>query len=199
MSDLQLLFLVLTLLYLWECACWTSRGSVAFRSWLGRRWRVAHPGTLLGNQRGGFIFAHPFPPLGTVLMGTQFPLALSPESVLVTGASVARQLDQKGSGFVWSEIQRAEARGRKVLVNGQLLLKVHSPLLASKVVQLLRSLDSTDWKKNFRHPELGLVSLEKNLGIYAWHGKHRRSLLGLGEHGGNIYRICRGYFDGTLA
>ena len=101
---------------------------------------MAHPGTLLGNQRGGFIFAHPFPPLGTVLMGTQFPLALSPESVLVTGVSVPRQLDQKGSGFVWSEIQRAEARGKKVLVNGQLLLKVHSPLLASKVVQLLRSL-----------------------------------------------------------
>ena len=66
MSDLQLLFLVLALLYGWECACWVGRGSVAIRSWLGRRWRITHPGTLLGNQRGGFVFAHPLPPLGTL-------------------------------------------------------------------------------------------------------------------------------------
>jgi hypothetical protein len=39
-------------------------------------------------------------------------------------------------------------------------------------VALLRSLSEADWKKNFRHPELGIVSLEKNLALYAWHGRH---------------------------
>jgi len=39
-------------------------------------------------------------------------------------------------------------------------------------VRLLRSLDGADWKRNFKHPELGLVPLEKNLALYAWHGKH---------------------------
>jgi hypothetical protein len=29
-----------------------------------------------------------------------------------------------------------------------------------------------DWKRTFRHPEMGLVSLERNLALYAWHGKH---------------------------
>jgi len=30
-----------------------------------------------------------------------------------------------------------------------------------------------DWKRGFRHPEYDkLVPLEKNLAIYAWHGKH---------------------------
>ncbi len=38
--------------------------------------------------------------------------------------------------------------------------------------QLLRSLKPEDWKRTFRHPELGLVSLERNLGLYAWHGRH---------------------------
>jgi len=37
---------------------------------------------------------------------------------------------------------------------------------------LLRSLQPDDWKRAFRHPELGLVSLEKNLALYAWHGRH---------------------------
>ena len=39
-------------------------------------------------------------------------------------------------------------------------------------VQLLESFSAADWKRTFRHPELGLVSLEKNLALYAWHGKH---------------------------
>jgi hypothetical protein len=44
--------------------------------------------------------------------------------------------------------------------------------LHDRWVRLLRSLQSEDWKRTFRHPELGLVTLEKNLAIYAWHGRH---------------------------
>jgi hypothetical protein len=44
--------------------------------------------------------------------------------------------------------------------------------LHSRWVGLLRSLRPEDWKRSFRHPELGLVSLEKNLAIYSWHGRH---------------------------
>jgi uncharacterized damage-inducible protein DinB len=39
-------------------------------------------------------------------------------------------------------------------------------------VILLRGLKDSDWKKQFRHPEIGLVSLESNLALYAWHGDH---------------------------
>jgi len=44
--------------------------------------------------------------------------------------------------------------------------------LHTRWVQLLRSLQPEDWKRTFRHPESGVGSLEKNLAIYAWHGKH---------------------------
>ena len=44
--------------------------------------------------------------------------------------------------------------------------------LHERWVQLLRSFTATDWKRTFRHPELGVVSLEKNLALYAWHGRH---------------------------
>lgn len=44
--------------------------------------------------------------------------------------------------------------------------------LHSRWVSLLRSLTEQDWKRTFRHPEMGLLPLEKNLALYAWHGKH---------------------------
>jgi hypothetical protein len=45
-------------------------------------------------------------------------------------------------------------------------------LLHNRWVRLLRFLKPDDWKRTFRHPELGTVSLEKSLALYAWHGKH---------------------------
>jgi len=44
--------------------------------------------------------------------------------------------------------------------------------LHDRWVRLLRSLQPEDWKREFRHPELGVVTLEKNLALYSWHGKH---------------------------
>jgi hypothetical protein len=34
------------------------------------------------------------------------------------------------------------------------------------------TLQPEDWKRTFRHPDLGPMSLEKNLVLYAWHGRH---------------------------
>jgi uncharacterized damage-inducible protein DinB len=44
--------------------------------------------------------------------------------------------------------------------------------LHERWVALLSSLDEAAWKRTFLHPELGVVPLEKNLALYAWHGKH---------------------------
>ncbi len=44
--------------------------------------------------------------------------------------------------------------------------------LHGRFVILLRSMEPADWKRSFKHPELGLVPLEKNLALYAWHGRH---------------------------
>jgi len=37
---------------------------------------------------------------------------------------------------------------------------------------LLRSLSEADWSRTFSHPELGPMTLEKNLALYSWHGRH---------------------------
>lgn len=44
--------------------------------------------------------------------------------------------------------------------------------LHDRWARLLRSLKLEDWKRTFRHPDLGTMSLEKTLALYAWHGRH---------------------------
>jgi uncharacterized damage-inducible protein DinB len=45
-------------------------------------------------------------------------------------------------------------------------------MLHDRWVRLLESLDEAAFARTFRHPELGLVRLDQNLALYAWHGKH---------------------------
>jgi uncharacterized damage-inducible protein DinB len=65
----------------------------------------------------------------------------------------------------WAEL--ADTKSTPVEVSLVLLESLHE-----RWVRLLRSLQPQDWKRTFRHPELGTVSLEKNLALYAWHGRH---------------------------
>ena len=44
--------------------------------------------------------------------------------------------------------------------------------LHQRWVTLLTTLKETDWKRTFRHPEIGLVTLENNLALYDWHSRH---------------------------
>ena len=44
--------------------------------------------------------------------------------------------------------------------------------LHDRWVRLLRSIEPSDWKRTFQHPELGLMPLEKTLVLYSWHGRH---------------------------
>lgn len=44
--------------------------------------------------------------------------------------------------------------------------------LHDRFVRVLRGIQPHEWKRTFRHPELGVVSLERNLALYSWHGRH---------------------------
>ena len=65
----------------------------------------------------------------------------------------------------WAET--ADVRDTPIEVSLALLENLHK-----RWVVLLRSMSDADFEKQFRHPELGVVPLEKNLALYAWHGKH---------------------------
>jgi hypothetical protein len=65
----------------------------------------------------------------------------------------------------WAEL--ADARTAPVEVSLGLLESIHR-----RWALLLRSLDNEQWAFRFRHPELGVVPLDRNLALYAWHGRH---------------------------
>lgn len=44
--------------------------------------------------------------------------------------------------------------------------------LHERWTQLLRTLDDAAFARSFRHPDLGIVRLDQNLALYAWHGRH---------------------------
>ena len=44
--------------------------------------------------------------------------------------------------------------------------------LHARWTQLLESMTETEWRRTFNHPERGLLPLEMNIEIYAWHGRH---------------------------
>lgn len=44
--------------------------------------------------------------------------------------------------------------------------------LHARWVWFLRTFKQSDFERSFRHPDLGVVGLDKNLALYAWHGRH---------------------------
>jgi DinB superfamily len=66
---------------------------------------------------------------------------------------------------LWAEL--ADSRSTPVEVSLVLLDSLHD-----RWMRLLRSLTADDWKKSYRHPALGEMTLEKTLALYAWHGRH---------------------------
>jgi len=133
MSDVQLLFVVLAVLYAWECLCWLRRGGVAFSSWLSRDWAARHPAALAGNQNGGFLLATPLPPLGTLFVAHQLPLSFSSDGVLAFVASNVNpgwRPAQSGRFFPWSEVRDVRARGKQLLINGELVIQAGTSGLA---------------------------------------------------------------------
>jgi hypothetical protein len=65
----------------------------------------------------------------------------------------------------WAQL--SDAQSTPIEVSLALLDSLHD-----RFVQMLLGIKPEEWKRTFRHPDLGLMPLEKNLALYAWHGKH---------------------------
>ena len=66
---------------------------------------------------------------------------------------------------LWAELP--DSRATPIEVSLALLDSLHE-----RWVILLRSLEEAGFKRTFSHPEWGVVTLDKAIGLYAWHGRH---------------------------
>jgi hypothetical protein len=65
----------------------------------------------------------------------------------------------------WADL--ADSRVTPIDVSVALVESLHA-----RWVVLLRTLKPEDWEREVTHPEAGVMSLDKMLGMYAWHGAH---------------------------
>jgi uncharacterized damage-inducible protein DinB len=65
----------------------------------------------------------------------------------------------------WAEL--IDARTAPIEMSLALLESLHR-----RWVALLRTMTRGNFARQFRHPEQGVVSLDRNLALYAWHGRH---------------------------
>jgi hypothetical protein len=143
MGDLESLLLVITAIYLTECAVWVRRSSVAVQRNWGGRWHLRHPGVVLGNARGAVVMANPLPPLGNVLLSHPFPVSLSTQAMLSFTAvclDAGGRPPQTARWLRYSDAQTIAAEGRSVLVNGAAFVKASSSAAARRQADLLRKL-----------------------------------------------------------
>ena len=73
----------------------------------------------------------------------------------------------------WAEL--AEAKTGPVEMSLALLEALHR-----RWVMFLRSLPDTDFSKVYLHSELGRVTLDQAVALYAWHGRHHEGHIRLG-------------------
>ena len=85
----------------------------------------------------------------------RFKLALTEEHPAIKPYDEAR----------WAML--GDSRETPVEVSLALLEALHS-----RWVTLLRTLAPADFARTFQHPEWGAFSLDQNLALYAWHGRH---------------------------
>jgi len=65
----------------------------------------------------------------------------------------------------WSELD--DARNAPAEVSVSLLEALHR-----RWVLVLRALSDNDFNRTYRHPELGIMTIDKTLSLEAWHGRH---------------------------
>ena len=66
---------------------------------------------------------------------------------------------------LWAELP--EAKSAPIDISLSLLDSLHG-----RWMLMLRQCGDAEWQRTFRHPELGTMSLEKLVALYAWHGRH---------------------------
>ena len=85
----------------------------------------------------------------------RFKLALTEEAPLV------RPYDEA----LWAQLP--DAKSGEIELSLALLDAVHARWLAC-----IRGCPPASFERTYRHPEMGLVSLNQQLALYAWHGRH---------------------------
>jgi hypothetical protein len=130
MSDLEYLYTVMAVFYLWECTHWLRSPSASFVAWIGRSFRASQPFFVANGRDGGLHFASPLPVAGTFLITSEWPLALAPQGLV----------NRTGTRILFADQPQFAARRHRLLVGDQELAVLGSPCRARAMANQLNDM-----------------------------------------------------------
>jgi hypothetical protein len=164
MTDGELLFLILCLIYLTDCVHWSGPGTIVFSKWIGAYWKHQVGFLYFGISNVNFLLLNPLPPLGLITCSYPLPVSISPEGVVSFDALAdSNQANRESALFRFDDIDSVAAKSKDTLVNGTPFCRCGSEQQAIALVELLQYIKSLNpgeresaislfWKKQFDYP-----------------------------------------------
>jgi hypothetical protein len=140
MTDGQLLYLVLCLIYLSDCFLWLRKGSVVFTRQQGS-WRAMVPPSLFSNSSGGLLFLNPIPPMRPHYVCDLLPVTFSSEGLCagnVQNLSSAAPDHLAATSVPFSAVESVHLSANEVKVNGLAITKCRFPEQARDIEHVIR-------------------------------------------------------------
>jgi len=145
MDSQQSIFVVLGAFFLYESLLWLPRGAVALaRNWRGR-FRLRHPGRLLGNDFGSIVARALAPPGRRLFVASASQITLSPEGIVrecPESTAPDEPPRRAGEGLAWPAVESISADRRWIRVNRHKWWKTPSEQNAKDLAGRLESIRS---------------------------------------------------------
>jgi hypothetical protein len=145
MSEGQIFFLILCLLYLSECIVWVGRRTVLFSSRWRNSWRAVLVGEFFGNAEGSLTFLNPLPFQGLNLLGHWRPVSISPTGICAFTFQAFQgniRPSQTGIALPYEAITEVKVNGKDLLLNGSKFAKCCSTEQAKSISKLVKRIVS---------------------------------------------------------
>ena len=121
-QELVSLFLIVLLVYLLQCICWASPGSIIFSLGIGGHGRRRYPGFVWNAFDIAGVLTNPLPPLAPVLV-VQWPaFELSPDSIQFPAKEAKENVEIRWISIPWEKLEVSHSDA-KLLCNGAVAFK----------------------------------------------------------------------------
>jgi hypothetical protein len=146
MSDGQVLFAVICLLYFTECFLWVGKYSLVFISMWGGNWKISYANLYMGTPNGGIVLMNPFPFLGQSYVCDLLPVSFSPRGLCVYNSQCLSEYGrpkQSGISIDFNDIKKIEYFNKNVRLNDSFYIKCYSPAQADSVTKIVSKIIQT--------------------------------------------------------
>lgn len=150
MTDGQLLFLILWLVYFTDCFAWLDKYSVMFITRWGSKWKPLSASPNFGTSTGGAVILNPLPPFGKFALSRLLPLSVSPDYVIAYNSQTVSdggRPQQTAKVYSFSEITSVSTRETELFINKESFCDLRDHETACRIASFLEQLRQAPTEK----------------------------------------------------